>query len=155
MAQVLRLKTDKKKLSLKELDIFVATAKKYGVPLTELVTVSSSSGELVLTKTLPLKVRVVDGQKVVLRQKTKKQQRVDKQIKEHNQKTTKEKPGYVPPEGRKTAPKQRKVKCPICNTRKPVVKVAGVAAIKAHVSHGESCPGSGMQVVGSKVVQNG
>jgi hypothetical protein len=152
MAQVLRLATEKKKLSLKDMKIFVSTAEQYGLALSETVDVSSKGSELVLTRALPLKVRVVNGKKVVLRQKTNKQRKVEKQIKDHNSKEAKEKPGYVPPEGKKSGPKGKKIKCPVCNTRKPVVKVAGAGtSIKPHVSHGEPCAGSGAQVVGNKV----
>lgn len=146
MSQKLVMKTEKKKLTLKELATFVKVAQEYGLPTTEVIDVSASGKEVMFSKVLPLKVRVVDGKRVVLRQKTKKQRAVEKQINDHNSTPVKEKPGYVPPEGRRTAPKVQKVKCPKCNVRKPVVKVAGVKAIKPHISKGDPCPGGGTQV---------
>lgn len=145
MGQRLVLKTSKKRLSLKEMKQFVTVAEQYGVPLSEEVDVTSSRGELLFTKSLPKMVRVVDGKKYVLRPKSKRQKQVEKQIKEHKEKPVEEKK-YVPPVGRTTAPSKTKIKCPVCNVRKPVQKIGGVSVVKPHVSKGDPCPGSGTQV---------
>lgn len=145
MGQRVVLKATNGKVSLSELAAFLKVTRDYGIPLSEEADASMDSGELRISRELPSHVRVIGGKRVVLRQKTKKQQQVDDQIKEHKEEPAGEKKGYVPPVGRKTAPKVQKKKCPVCNVKKPLVKIAGVRVIKPHVSHGEPCEGGGQQ----------
>ena len=148
MGQRLVLKTDKKEIPLTDLLKFVKTATDYGLKPSQ---VSAKVGvvkqEVTITLDLPLRVRVAEGKKVVVRAKTAKKKAIEKQIEEHKEKKEQgESEGYVPPVGRKTAPKPQKIKCPVCNVRKPVQKINKVRVIKPHVSKGEPCPGSGQQV---------
>jgi hypothetical protein len=151
MAQRLVLKTEKT-IALGELGRFYKSATAYGMASdTEVDVHITLEGEAIvgvsLLLDLPTKVRVADGKRVVVRPKTAKQKAVETQIKEHKNKKAKgEQEAYVPPVGRKTAPKQEKAKCPVCNVRKPVVRLNRMKTIKPHVSQGEPCPGSGEQV---------
>jgi uncharacterized cupredoxin-like copper-binding protein len=133
-----------------EFEKFIATAKNYGVKKAAVMTVSASEKghRVTLTVDVPNDTAVVAGEPVKVKKKTKKQEKVEKQIQEHKEKKKNgEDEAYVPPVGRKTAPKQQKVKCPECNVRKPVVTVAGQKVLKPHTVKGEECPGSGLQIV--------
>ena len=132
MAQVLRMETDKKKLTLGEMKRFVTTAEQYGILMSDTVEVSSASGQVVFRKLLPEKTnsnRAVKSKKKAPPKKTS----------DSGKKKT------IKPASAKY------LKCPVCGNKKEVVKVAGVTALKAHVVKGEPCAGSGAQVVGSKV----
>lgn len=143
MAQrlVLKLKASEN-TSLGELKKFFDTAKEYGLPLTTEIVVDS---DVRLSTVLPDKAHIVSGKKVSLKPKTAKQKRVEKQIENHKEEKAEGKDSYVSPEGRKTQPKPKRIKCPSCGFRKPLVTVAGVKVIKPHVIKGEPCEGGGKQ----------
>lgn len=145
MAQNLVLRANSE-TSLAELEAFVKEAKAYGMPSKTKVPITTKrephkKTEVTLIVRLPDDARVVNGKKVKVAAKTAKQKRVDSHVKEHSGNHE----GYVPPEGRKTAPKPKRIKCPVCNIRKPLVTVSGVKVIKPHQSKGEPCAGSGTQ----------
>lgn len=147
MAQRLVLRAKEGTVPLSELRRFVETAEEYGAGGAS-ASYDLEKKELRIMLSLPKDVRVVDGRKVKIKPKTKRQQAVDEQIKEHKEsKKSGKGEGYVPPVGRKTPPKGMKVKCPVCDTKKAVVKVSGVESVKPHISRGEPCLGSGAQVV--------
>lgn len=144
---VLRAKDE---VSIGEIADFAKKALEYGLTNKEGAKVSvGEDGSLRLIAELPAGVRVVAGKKHVIRPQTKKQVRVKQHVEEAKEKKANgESVGHVPPvDGPK---KQRKVKCPVCNVRKPVVKRSGISVIKPHVVKGEECSGSGEQVTATK-----
>jgi hypothetical protein len=148
MAQRLILKAKDDSIPIQEMIQFVNAAVEYGVHKLRASYDLDTDGELRIMVSLPKDKRVVGRRVVRLKPKTAKQQRVDKQIKSHQSaKKSGKGAGYVPPEGKTKAPVQKKVKCPKCDVRKPVVTISGVRMVKPHMSHGESCPGGGTQVV--------
>lgn len=160
MGQRLVLRANEE-VSISELEEFAKKAKEYGLNGKNLakieITEEANEGEedftysLRLVCELPEGVRVAAGKKHIVRPKTKKQVEVEKQITEHKEKKENgEKQAHVPPAGQKGPTKVRKVKCPVCNVRKPVVKRAGISVIKPHVVKGEPCAGSGEQVASKR-----
>lgn len=149
MAQRLVLRAKDGQIPLNEMTTFVETAKLYGVKVSTASYDIDSDGELRIMLTLPKNVKVVGKRVVRIKPKNKKERQIEEQIRNHKSKKVEDRPGYVPPAGKKGPPKQQKVKCPECNTRKPVVTIGGVRSIKPHISQGEPCKGSGSQVSGS------
>lgn len=156
MGQRLVLRANEE-VSINELEDFTKRAKDYGLNGKNTakieITEEANEGEedftysLRLVCELPEGVRVVGGKKHIVRPKTKKQNEVEQQITEHKEKKKNgEKEAHVPPAGQKGPTKTRKIKCPNCNVRKPVVKRAGITVIKPHVIKGEPCEGGGTQV---------
>lgn len=153
MARRLVLKTTGDEMSFHDLQLFVEGAKKLGIDASASIDVDveneGANQEVTIVRfgvTVP-NDRLVTGERVKIKKKTKKQRAVENQIKEHKEKKQNgKKEAYVPPVGRTSPPKPSKIKCPECNIRKPIQTVGGVKAIKPHVSHGDPCPGSGLQV---------
>jgi hypothetical protein len=143
MGQRLVLKSKNKEVLLSDLRAFLNMVEEFKLPPS---TVFPVARDIVLSVDLPKDQRIVNGRKVRVKGKTKKAVKVAEQITEH--KESEQKQGYVPPVGRKTAPKGVKRKCPVCNVNKPVVTIGGVKVVKPHVVKGEPCAGSGNTPVG-------
>lgn len=146
MGQRLVLKSDEKKVLLADLRAFVKTCDDFDLPNgTEL----ESAGDVTLSVSLPKDQRVVNGRKVRIKGRTKQRRAADEQIEKHKEKKKNgEAEGYVPPAGKNKAPSVPKIKCPVCNTKKQVLKIGDVRSIKPHMVKGEPCPGGGLQVIG-------
>jgi hypothetical protein len=150
MGQLLVLRA-KGNSTLSELVEFTKRAEQHGVNGKEEVewTLDTETQTLRLMIGLPDNVRIVNGKKVAVRSKTKKQKLVAEQLEEHKkEKAEGKKVGYRPPAGKKGPAKRKMVKCSVCDIRKPVVTVAGVKVVKPHQSKGEPCAGGGVQYTG-------
>lgn len=154
MAQRLVLKSEGGEVKISDIIAFAKAAERYGVQgLIAKMDYTAKGKTLVMSVPVPKNVRVVGARVIRIKPKTKKGRQVEKQIDDHKRKKKSgEGEGYVPPVGRKTAPNTKKIKCPDCDTRKPIVRIAGVQSIKPHVSKGDPCPGGGKQVARGKVV---
>lgn len=153
--RTLVLKTEDGELLLEDLIIFGTQAVKNGRKRGDKVAVDwLTDGELQFTVQVndpepepepePVKKRKRTITPKSVRAEKERRERAQKQIEEHRALPPDQRPGYVPPvEG---TPKQRKVKCPVCGWKKPVVTIGGIKFIKPHVRNGEECRGGSTQV---------
>lgn len=117
-------------IALSELEKFVNEAYKQGMKRSELVEWGTSDGLLL---------------GIQLTKQEKKEPVPETQKKEE---TPKEKPRKRKVSKRKVDPD--KVRCPVCNAPKPVVRSGSIYVVKPHVVKGEPCSGNSTQVIKGK-----
>lgn len=149
--KVLVLKTKGNELLLKDVILFGAEAVKNGRTREDKVKVSKVGTELRFTIAInPPKPQVSTPKKKTITKKSvraqkEQKERVAQQIAEHKKKKAAgEHTSYVPPVAGTVT--NRKVKCPVCNWKKPVVTIGGAKMVKPHIRNGEPCNGGGTQV---------